>query len=74
MGSHPKNLNQLSKYLQYLLKDLKKNPDTWENISLEDYLEAITAWLNDGGAKDMGQDALSPYQVANLFYVGKVYE
>ena len=30
-----------------LIKDLKSNPEQWENINLEDYLEAIAAWATD---------------------------
>ncbi|MEB9656614.1 hypothetical protein P4J32_03010, partial [Bacillus cereus] len=38
---------KLVEFLFYLQKDFKENKDEWENITLEDYLESLEAWLND---------------------------
>jgi len=37
----------LIRFIRLLRRDLQINKDEWENITLEDYLEAIEAWLND---------------------------
>jgi len=37
--------------IQNLLADLKANPDSWENATLERYLDAMAAWLEGSGKK-----------------------
>ena len=34
-------------FLQQLLRDWRQHPEHWENASLEAYLEAIGAWVQD---------------------------
>lgn len=34
-------------YIENLRADLKQNPDQYENITLDSYLEAMTAWISD---------------------------
>lgn len=38
---------KLLEFLYYLQRDFKENQDEWENIKIEDYLAAITAWIDD---------------------------
>ena len=38
---------KLLEFLFHLQKDFKENQDEWENITLEDYLESMEAWVND---------------------------
>ncbi|WP_437500871.1 DUF7660 family protein [Sorangium sp. So ce1099] len=35
----------LSKFILSLAKELENNPDYWTNRKLEDYLEAMAAWI-----------------------------
>ena len=37
--------------LRQLLLELEEKPETWENPTLESYLEAMAAWLEDSGHK-----------------------
>jgi len=37
----------LVKLIAALAKDLKDNPDEWENKDLSSYLEAIASWIED---------------------------
>ena len=34
-------------FMQQLLRDWRQHPERWENASLEAYLEAIAAWVQD---------------------------
>jgi hypothetical protein len=35
--------------IRNLLADLKENPSTWENPTLDRYLDSMAAWLEDSG-------------------------
>lgn len=37
----------LSHFVQNLLKNLKEDPESWENSSLDRFLEAMSAWVED---------------------------
>jgi hypothetical protein len=41
------NKNDLASFIKLLINDLKNNENEWENITLEGYLEAMSAWLVD---------------------------
>ena len=34
-------------FMRQLLRDWRQHPERWENASLEAYLEAIAAWVQD---------------------------
>ena len=34
-------------FMQHLLRDWRQHPEQWENASLEAYLEAMAAWVQD---------------------------
>jgi hypothetical protein len=46
-----KNREDVVTAIEALLADLKRNPETWENPSLEALLEAMAAWVEDWGRK-----------------------
>ena len=50
-------------FVRTLLGDLKDNPDEWENTTLEDYLEAVAAWIEDmpGYYKNEGKPVARGY-------------
>ena len=55
-----------------LLDDLKRNVGSWENPTLEHYLEAIQAWLEDS-ARD--QDEPPSWDlVVRMLKAAKIYE
>ena len=37
----------LAQFVEYLMRDLHANPETWENVRLEDFLEALAAYIRD---------------------------
>ncbi len=42
--------DDLAKFLTLLHNDLKTNPDAWENVTLDSFLEAMHAWVLDSEA------------------------
>ena len=42
-----KSREDLISFIFHLRMDLKNNKEKWENITLEDYLEAMEAWIDD---------------------------
>lgn len=41
------NRHDLAKFANLLKLDLIKNPEQWENVTLPDFLDAISAWVDD---------------------------
>ncbi len=61
-------------FLKELRTDLKENQGEWENLKLEDYLEAMEAFVTDSDEKKF-DDKLSKWRIfANILYGGKIYE
>jgi hypothetical protein len=73
------NHKQLQAFINQLRDDLAADPDSWESITLDDYLEAIEAWLHDleGLYANLGKPwpprATWEFMAA-LLVAGKVYE
>jgi hypothetical protein len=61
----------LAEYLRELGKDLKDNPGEWENHTLSDFIESISAWIDAGGLDD---DKCPLKAIANAMTAGKFYE
>jgi hypothetical protein len=69
----------LASYLSSAADNLKENPDDWENATLEDFLRAWSAWLEDspGYYRNMGEDfpdQPSWTEVAGMVLAAKIYE
>lgn len=49
----------LAEFVRELSKDYKNNPASWENHTIESYLEALSGWIEDmeGVFKNMNQTA-----------------
>ncbi|GAB1529183.1 MULTISPECIES: hypothetical protein [Brevibacillus] len=64
----------LIQFIKALRHDLRNNPDEWENLSLDAFLESIEAWMED--TKDMGYLADQPEwkSLAAILYMWKIYE
>jgi hypothetical protein len=37
----------LAQFVKVLRKSLIESPDTWENLTLSDFLESMSAWLDE---------------------------
>ena len=59
-----------------LAEDRRKRPESWENGSVETFLEAAVAWAEDtemGATQGLAE--ASPWKRAAVFlYCGKIYE
>ncbi len=67
-----KGVEALIEGLRQLRQDLQTNPETWQNRSLEDYLESIEAWLD--ATKERAPVEPTWEYMAGVFGVGKIYE
>ncbi|WP_315110011.1 hypothetical protein [Clostridium intestinale] len=73
------NKNDLVRFMGILRDDLRNNSDTWTNINLNDYLEAMQSWIEDieGWEKTCKIDVskISHWQlVAHILLASKMYE
>ena len=66
------NGNDVIKTIDELRKDLETNSKSWENPTLERYLEAMEAWLEGSRNKDMIQPSWD--LVADMLRAAKIYE
>ncbi|AVJ16094.1 hypothetical protein CLM71_02550 [Serratia sp. MYb239] len=69
----------LVKLVLALAKDLKDNPDEWENKDLSSYLEAIASWIEDmdGYYENTNQPLPKDTNwkvLADILMAAKVYE
>ena len=65
-------------FVKALSNDLRENPATWENGSLDRFLEAIAAWVKDMDGYYASQRKLVPDPdwkvVADILMAAKMYE
>ena len=66
-------------FVQNLLRDWRQRPDQWENASLEAYLEAIAAWVQDmDGYEGRRGEALPKHltwrHVGEILLAARIYE
>ncbi len=74
-----KTKQDVVRFINALRKDLKNNKDEWQNWSLDDYLGAVEAWLNDSEGVVMNsgkavEDLPKWELIATVLYSGKIYE
>ncbi len=68
------------KFLDLLRKDYLSNPDSWENKTLPDFLESLSAYAEDiqgyydNMKQDVNADQPSWQTFADIFKGAKVYE
>ena len=66
-------------FLTALRNDLSANPESWQNVTLESFLEALQAWVNDmdGYYTNIGKPVpqVPDWQVvAEMLMASRVYE
>lgn len=66
-------------FLQILIKNLKENPDEWENRTLESFLGAIADWVEDMEGYYLNNNLPIPDRIdwkffANILAAARVYE
>lgn len=58
--------------IRSLLLNLEENPGSWENPSLEQYLESMAAWLESYGKK---HDSIPSWDlIVQMLEAAKIYE
>ena len=71
--------SDLSEFVSALQRDFEKNKEEWENPSIDCFLEAMSAWIEDmdGYYKNQGQNFSEeqPWKMfAEILLASKVYE
>jgi hypothetical protein len=66
-------------FVKAMSKDLRDNPATWESSSLERFLEALGAWVEDMDGYYINQGKPVPQQpdwkvAADMLMAAKMYE
>lgn len=67
------------KFLERLQADLKQNPNAWENPSLDRYLGAMAAWVDDSGGYYRNAKQTVPTDInwrffAEVLTAARIYE
>ncbi len=67
------------RFVKALLKDLHENADSWENNSLERFLEALSAWTEDMDGYYLNQHKSVPQQpdwkmLGDMLMASRMYE
>ncbi len=69
----------LMDFLEFLCDDRQSKKEEWKNRTIEDYLAAVSSWIEDMEGYYENNNLPIPDNVgwgfiATLFYVGKIYE
>ena len=67
------------KFIHALIKDYKNNPNDWQHITVDNYLEAIAAWTADMNGYYKGMNIPVPEHIdwkifAHILMAASVYE
>ena len=82
MISDPNDVNSKAEFLRFLWElraDLEHNPEAWENVTLDRFLEAMAAWTADceGYYRNVEQPVPSDASwrfLADILAAARVYE
>jgi hypothetical protein len=77
--SQVRNKAELVEFVRALAEDLTTNRESWENPTLERYLEALASWLEDSEGYYRNQGRPVPTEpswrdVAEMLMAAKMYE
>jgi hypothetical protein len=66
-------------FINLLIKDFEEKPDEWENVTVENYLEAMSSWVEDMEGYYINNNLPMPEKIdwnffANVLYAAKLYE
>lgn len=61
-------------FMTALQNDFVNNPETWENVRIDMFLDAIKSWVEDYHAKDIDFENPNWKTISAMFYMGKLYE
>ena len=71
--------DDLADFVQALRDDLMTDPQSWENATLERFLEALAAWIRDMDGSFQNEGMSMPMQpswrlVGDMLLAAKLYE
>lgn len=74
-----KTKDQLVEFIEQLRKDYAHNREEWQNLTLDDFLESMAAWIRSTeltlhGDRPRQQASASWKSFAEILYAGKIYE
>jgi chlorite dismutase len=64
-------------FVRKLALDFNEHKEEWENISIPDFLEQMTSWIEDYSESpynDIEWDKPDFQMFAKILYMGKIYE
>lgn len=73
------NKGDLVNFIGVLINDLQVNPNEWENISLQNYLEAMQSWIEDMDGWEINSkidtSKMTSWQlIGHILLASKIYE
>ncbi len=77
LAEQVKSKDDFIRYVKLLSEDFEKHPDEWQNITIPDFLECMAAWVYDYSncpRNDIDWDAVHYSELAQILYMGKIYE
>mgnify|MGYP003539413081 FL=1 len=67
----------LLQFMKMLINDCRENSQEWERDSIDEYLDAMIAWVNDFSKcqyNDIDWNKIDYSVIARILYMGKIYE
>ena len=64
-------------FMKMLINDCRENSQEWERDSIDEYLDAMIAWVNDFSKcqyNDIDWNKIDYSVIARILYMGKIYE
>ena len=73
-ANNPHDKDSFLIFLDVLKDDYMSNKESWENQSIDTFLDAIHGWISDYNRDDIDFSNPTWKDIAAIFYVGKIYE
>ena len=64
-------------FMKMLIDDFRENPQEWKQGSIDGYLDAMMAWIDDFSKSpnnDIDWENIDYSIIARILYMGKIYE
>ncbi len=74
-----KSKSDFLNFLQLYIKDFKENKDSWENKTIDTFLEGMESWVEDMEGYYINMNMSVPENIdwktfADILYASKMYE
>ena len=71
------NKEEFCRFLEWLEADCQKNPQEWENKTVNEFIAAMLSWIEDYSSapcNDIDWERAGYSLFAKVLYMGKLYE